>query len=57
MKKAGYKVTRQELQFNAFSELGGSALEQTEPDDVTYDEGTATSRPRRSPSRGTSPPR
>jgi Zn-dependent M28 family amino/carboxypeptidase len=40
MKKAGYKVTRQELIFNAFEELGPSALEQTEPDQVTYTQTT-----------------
>ncbi len=40
LKKAGYKVTRQELPFNAFSELGPSALEQTEPNQVTYTQTT-----------------
>ena len=40
MKKAGYKVTRQEFEFNKFSELGPSALEQTSPDAVSYVEGT-----------------
>ena len=40
MKKAGYKVTRQELPFNAFSELGPSALEQKTPNQVTYQQTT-----------------
>jgi Zn-dependent M28 family amino/carboxypeptidase len=39
MKKAGYKVTRQEFEFNKFNDLGGSALEQTNPNDVAYVEG------------------
>jgi Zn-dependent M28 family amino/carboxypeptidase len=40
MKKAGYKVSRQEFEFNKFTDLGGSVLEQTDPNDVTYVEGT-----------------
>ena len=40
MKKAGYKVSRQEFEFNKFNDLGGSELEQTSPNDVAYVEGT-----------------
>jgi len=40
MRKAGYKVTKQEFEFNAFSDLGGSALEQVAPGQQAYEEGT-----------------
>ena len=40
MRRAGYKVTIQEFEFNAFSEVGDSVLQQVAPGDVTYTEGT-----------------
>lgn len=40
MEAAGYDVTVQPFQFNAFIELGPSTLEQTAPGSVTYDEDT-----------------
>lgn len=40
MRKAGYDVTVQPFDFYAFSEVGESALEQTAPGAVTYEEGT-----------------
>ena len=36
LEEAGYVVTRQELSFNAFREVGPSELEQVGPDEVTY---------------------
>jgi len=40
MKKAGYVVTRQELDVYAFEDLGGSVLAQTAPTPASYAEGT-----------------
>ena len=40
LRKAGYKVTRQEFDFFKFTDLGGSILQQTAPGSVTYVAGT-----------------
>lgn len=40
MEQAGYRVTRQPFEFNAFIELGPSRLEQLSPLNVSYVEGT-----------------
>ncbi|HET7351380.1 MAG TPA: PA domain-containing protein, partial [Marmoricola sp.] len=39
MRKAGYSVSKQEFDYNAFEDLGGSTLQQLTPNDVTYEEG------------------
>ncbi len=39
LKKAGYKVTRQPFEFNAFLKLGPAIAQQTAPGAVTYEEG------------------
>ena len=39
MRKAGYSVSKQAFDYNAFEDLGGSTLAQTAPGQVTYTEG------------------
>ena len=39
MRDAGYSVSKQAFDYNAFEDLGGSTLAQTAPNQVTYEEG------------------